>query len=41
LVEQLAYGAEILDIASAIGAIDNVAEKTITIGVVQRPVHER
>ena len=40
-VEELAYGAEILDIAPAIGAADKVAKETFAIAVAQGPVDER
>ena len=41
LVEELAYPAEILDIASTIGAVDKVTQETIAIAIAQGPVNER
>ncbi|HVD82112.1 MAG TPA: hypothetical protein VNB87_16410 [Propionibacteriaceae bacterium] len=41
LVQDLAYGTQILDVAAAVVAIDKVAEQPFSVGVVQGPVNKR
>ena len=41
LLQQHAYGTQILDILPATCAVDEVAEQALSVAVVQRPVDER
>jgi hypothetical protein len=37
----MAYGAQIFDVSAAVGALDQVLEQSLSVGVVQCPVDER
>jgi hypothetical protein len=37
----MAYGAQILDVPAAVGAVDQVLEQSLSISVVQCPVDKR
>jgi hypothetical protein len=37
----MAYGAQILDVSAAVGAIHQVLEQSLSVGVVQCPVDKR
>jgi hypothetical protein len=41
LIQDIAYGTQILDVAAAVCAIDKMAEQPLTVGVVQGPVNKR
>jgi hypothetical protein len=41
VLEKGAYGAQIFDILPAVSALNEVAQQAFSVGVVQRPVHER
>ena len=41
LLQQRAYGTQILDVLPAMSTADKVAQQAFAVGVVQRPVDER
>jgi hypothetical protein len=41
LVQDLAHGAQIVNVSAAVGAIDQMAEQPFSIGVVQSPIDKR